>query len=104
MGGEEELFLGCLHQMRGSMMINFSPANERAGNAGLGSLGHPFLCQQLALDDVPWALALDLSLAEVHTVTSTARAPVPPATQAVLLSVGGWGQHNQSIGIGLRIL
>lgn len=35
--GEE---LSC-SRMHGSMMINFSPANQRAGNAGLGKLGPP---------------------------------------------------------------
>lgn len=43
----------CLHQMRGSMMINFSPANEKAGNAGLGKLGPPsVLCQHFFAGDM----------------------------------------------------
>lgn len=42
-----------LQQMHGSMMINFSLANQKAGNAGLGKLGPCHLCQQLGREQ--WA-------------------------------------------------
>lgn len=63
----EELFLwSASKQMHGSMMINFSFANQRAGNAGLGKLGPPCLMSAvragaLALDDGPWHCGLGVA-------------------------------------------
>lgn len=68
--------LVCLHQMRRSMMINFSPANQRAGNAGLGKLG-PRLSYVSSFggDDVPWSgsRASRGKRGKVHAVTKHAQ-------------------------------
>lgn len=64
--------------MHGSMMINFSLANQRAGNAGLGKLGPPSLCQQVGGSSEHWMMCLawhcGLEVAK-QAVRITARAP-----------------------------